>query len=191
VAAAAATLIGMLGALAFAALTGKQIADGITPTGMMLPDDIPGAIQWAAAATALVFLPLAEFWFVSYIGRLGAGLQSATAVSRHTRFIFLVGLTAAVALVALVLWLSAQVQVQPATPHAKPLGWFDLDQVRGFWRSVAAFREEQLAKLGEQRHAVENGLCVLAGLVIWFLYARLVGGGRRAIREWLEVNEPV
>jgi hypothetical protein len=27
-------------------------------------------------------------------------------------------------------------------------------------------------------------------LILWLMYSRLVGAGRRAIREWLETNEP-
>lgn len=173
-AAALGTLIGLLGLLALGAIVGKQIADGFAPKGLMLPDDLPGLIQRAGLAAALVFLPLAEVWFVSYLGRLGAGLHCGAAVGRHTRFIFFVGLLAALALV----WMIGM-RIDP-------------DAMKDVWKAADTFQSEQFAKqLGEQQYAARNGLCVLAGLVVWFWYFRLVGGGRRAIREWLDQNEPV
>ena len=172
-ASAAATLIGLLGLLALGAIVAKQVADGFAPKGMMLNDDTPGVIQRAGLAAALVFLPLAELWFFGFLGRLGAGLHSERAVGRHTRFVFLVGLITALFALA-------------------GLGsTIDPDTARDVRRSVDGLLNEQFAKLGDQQAVVRNGLCVLAGLVVWFLYVRLVGGGRRAIREWLDVNEPV
>lgn len=190
VAAAVATLLGLIGASAFAVMTGKEIADGIIPHGLMLPDDLPGAIQWGGLATAAVFLALAEVWFVNFIGRLGAGLQCAPAVGRHTRFLVLTGLAAAVGLVLGLLYLTSSVPPPPAAQLSHP-GWNEIHAAQNFWKEVDAFQRAQFAKLGEQQYAARNGLCVLAGLVVWFLYFRLVGGGRRAVREWLDVNDPM
>lgn len=171
-AAAVGTLVGLLGVLACGAIMAKQLADGFIPQGLMMSDDVPGVIERAGLAAAVLFLPVAEFWFVSFLGRLGAGLQSRVAVGRHTRFIFFAGLLVGAA----VLWAVGS--------------WFEPDTAKQVWREVDSFLNEQFAKLGEQQYAARNGACVLAAVVVWFWYARLVGGGRRAVREWLDVNDP-
>jgi hypothetical protein len=62
------------------------------------------------------------------------------------------------------------------------------EQVR---QAVTDYIQPTWDKLGAHKPTAQAALFALAGLVVWFWYTRLVGGGRRAIREWLEHNEPV
>ena len=50
--------------------------------------------------------------------------------------------------------------------------------------------QPQWDKLGNNKMVAIWGAVALAGLILWLMSTRLVGAGRRAIREWLETNEP-
>jgi hypothetical protein len=168
-AAAVASLIVLLGTIAVAVPTGVQASQGFVPQGFLPADDPNGIAQRAGLTLALVFGVLAEIWFVGALGRMGAALHDTRLGSRATRFAVLVGLVVAAAVIG---WVAYQIYTR------------DIDQF------VADNVQPQWDKLGTNKPAAVWGLVALGGLIVWLMYTRLVGAGRRAIREWLETNEP-
>jgi hypothetical protein len=135
-------------------------------------DELSGVAQRVGFGLAVMYLPLAEVAFVSAIGRLGAGLHDERAVGRHTRFLLLAGSLAATAGVVTL--------TQAVDPQlfAQGRSWVD--------RTV----EGALSQVGNVRPVVVAGIWIAVALVGWLIYARLVGGGRRAVRNWLDAHEP-
>ncbi|MFO0851224.1 MAG: hypothetical protein U0871_22110 [Gemmataceae bacterium] len=189
-AAAFATLFTLAGVIAALAPTVAQVFTGILPpaaslgvkpeewtvdvwtkltTSVLPPDDWNGISQRAGLLVAGVFVLLAEVWFASALGRMGAALGNDRLASRSTRFLVYTGLTFFVVVAGVVYYLAYTAQAD------KFLG----EQFTPNWN-----------KLAPHRATARCGLVILAGLVVWFWNARLVGGARRAIRSWLEQNEP-
>ncbi len=168
-AAAAATLLVLLGAIAVAVPTGMQLSEGFVPSNLLPKDDPTGLTQRVGIALVIVFGVLAEVWFITALGRMGAALHDYRLGARATRFVVLVGLALAVAVV-----LRAAFVVYPHEAD----------------RAVADYVQPQWDKLGDHKLAARWGLIGLAGLLLWVMYARLVSAGRRAVRDWLEQNEP-
>jgi hypothetical protein len=169
-AAAVGTLLVTLGLVAAAVPVAGQLANGFVPRDLMLPDDINGVVQRIGLMIAGVFAPLAELWFVVALGRMGAALHNDRLAARGTKFLIYVGL---VLVVGAFLWSA---------------NFFYPQQVR---EAVTDYVQPNWDKLGAHKPTAQAAVVALAALVVWFWYARLVGGGRRAIREWLEHNEPV
>jgi hypothetical protein len=167
--AAVAGLITLLGVIALAVPAGFQLAQGFVPVGLLPADDANGMAQRGGITLAIVFGLLAEVWFVAALGRMGAALHDVRLGGRATRFVVLVGL----ALAAVAVYQVA------AAVYSRDVNQFIGDQVQPQWD-----------KLGNYKPAAYWGVIALVGLVFWLMYARLVGAGRRAIREWLEQNEP-
>jgi hypothetical protein len=168
-AAAVASLIVLLGVIALAAPAVAQAVQGFLPQGLLPADDANGIAQRTGIVLTLVFGVLAEIWFVGAMGRMGAALHDSRLASRATRFAVLVGLAVAAVVIGRVAY-----EVYPR----------DIDEF------VAANVQPQWDKLGTNKPAAVWGLVALGGLLVWLMYTRLVGAGRRAIREWLETNEP-
>lgn len=179
-AAAVASLIVLLGAIAVAVPAGVQLAQGFVPLGLLPADDPNGIAQRAGVALAVVFGLLAEVWFVAALGRMGAALHDVRLGGRATRFVVLVGLALAAAALVLVAF-----QVYP-----RDVNQLVADHVQPQWDKLA----DQDLSDGKQdfnyKPVVLWGLVALAGLIYWLMYSRLVGAARSAIREWLEQNEP-
>ncbi|HET6573498.1 MAG TPA: hypothetical protein VFG68_07845 [Fimbriiglobus sp.] len=192
--AAVASLIVLLGVVAILVPVGVQVAQGFVPQGFLPPptgananqpdvlelavpmprqflpaDDPNGMAQRIGMTLAVIFGVMAEVWFVTALGRMGAALHDVRLGSRATRFVVLVGLAIVVVLIG---W--AAFEIYPR----------DMNQL------VADHVQPQWDKLGDSKPAVVWGLIGLAGLVYWLMYTRMVGAARRAIREWLEQNEP-
>ena len=57
---------------------------------------------------------------------------------------------------------------------------------------VAVLKEAEAAVAPDFAHwpAVRAGTFLLAGLLVGVMYLRMVGAGRRAIREWLDYHQP-
>ena len=174
-----ASLFVLAGALAFAVPSIGQMMTGNMPLVhqrgkmelILLPFDEPsGMAQRAGIVLLALFLPLAEIWFVSTLGRMGSGLQSARASGRHTRFLLLFGL---------VFGLLGTYGVAAI---------LDPQAVQWVWNRAEQPVTNTLSHLGDNRPAVEQGIVILVALIGWLLYARLVGGVRGAIREWLDEN---
>ncbi len=206
-ASAIATLMVLLGLLAVGFMTGVQISDGfiprsISPESLMPPEEIPGLIQRIGLAVAIGFFPLAEIWSVIALGRLGASLKNARLGGRSARLILLMGFAA----VAGLTYGALVIEDQSAAATEVRVRAGGSDQIKNFSASrplakllyikdiEVSFNENvapQWDKLGEHKLTVAAVLLALATLFVWFLYARLVGGARRAIREWLAEHEPV
>ncbi|HVK18338.1 MAG TPA: hypothetical protein VM533_15460 [Fimbriiglobus sp.] len=167
--AAVAGLVALLGVIALAVPAGVQTAQGFIPDGLLPADDPNGLAQRAGIALAVVFGGLAEVWFVAALGRLAASLHDTRLGSRVTRFVVLAGLALAVAMIGGIAYYVYPVRID---------------------EFVKLNVQPQWDKLGTNKPAVVWGLIALGGLIVWLIYTRLVGAARRAIREWLEQNEP-
>ncbi len=191
--AAVASLIVLLGVAAILVPAGVQMAQGFVPKGFLPPaeaapnrpdvielavplpreflpaDDPNGMAQRIGMTLAIIFGVMAEVWFVAALGRMGAALHDVRLGSRATRFVVLIGLAVVAVMV----------------------GWFAFEiYPRDTNQFVAANVQPQWDKLGNNKPAVVWGLIGLGALILWLIYARMVGAARRAIREWLEQNEP-
>jgi len=201
-ASACATLFVLLGLLAFAFMIGVQISDGFAPVGLMPHEELPGMIQRIGLAVAIVFFPLSEAWSAIALARLGAALKNSRLIGRGTRFLLLKGLVVVAGLVAGVFAIeenTASVTEQRVRAagteqqklYAAPRPLSNTFYLRDIEETFNAKVQPQWDKLGENKVAARAGLAAFLALFIWFLYVRLVGGGRRAIREWLAEREPV
>jgi hypothetical protein len=139
------------------------------PEGFLPADNANGIAQRVGLTLAIVFGVLAEVWFVGALGRMGAALHDIRLGGRTTRFAVLVGLAVAVVVIG---WLAYEF-------YTRDVNQFITDNVKPQWD-----------KLGTNKPAAVWGLIALGALIVWLMYTRLVGAGRRAIREWLETNEP-
>jgi hypothetical protein len=157
------TLMTLLGLVAFGAIMVSQLAQGISPK-LLLADELPGIIQRAGIAVAGVFAPLAELWFVIALGRLGSGLRHATLSARGTRFLIMAGFVFIV--VCLCIY---------------GFSFYRSDAMQFITKEI----EPKLEPLGDKKALLVPGSLILAGLVVWLLYFRLVGAARGAIREVL------
>lgn len=169
VAAAMMTLLELLGVIAYGVTTGLQIANGAAPPQFLPIDDPSGIAQRAGLAVAVASFVLSELWFVVAMGRLGTALQYPRLAARGTRFLVLGGFLLVLLLAGAVTWAEYPGEIRKL-----------LDQ------QVIP----QLTKLGEHRATAEAGLIAFAGFIGWLWYARLVGAGRQAIREWTDGNGP-
>jgi len=158
------TFVALLGIIAAAVMTGSVIANGLPPT-LILPDEPTGMIQRGGLAVAAVFSPLAELLFLVGLGQLGAGLQNARLSGRATRFLLLTAFAYVVAgLVSYgVAWYGSEIQ--------KAIN----DQVT-----------PKLNGLGDKQGLIGPVLALVAALLVYVLYIRLLGAGRSAIRDRLD-----
>jgi hypothetical protein len=204
-AAAVAGLIALLGATAVAAPTGVQLAQGFVPNRLLPDDDPNGIAQRVGIVLALIFGLLSEVWFLAALGRMGAALHDVRLGSRATRLQILVGLVAVAAAVVGLIAVedrtasAAEALMQGRNNVERPVGGMVyLKDVRSAFDQHVQPQWDKLADQdlsdGKQdfnyKPAAVWGLVALVGLVFWLMYARLVGAGRRAIREWLDQNEP-
>ncbi len=168
-ASALATLLAVLGLICYGVPTVMQMVEGFIPESLLPPEEPTGILQRVGLFALAILLPLAELWFVVALGRMGAGLHNDRLASRGTRFLIYVGL-----IFVLYAAYSFALAVFPGDVRA-----FVNDNIQPQWD-----------KLGEHKSTASFALIGLAGLVVWFWCVRLVTGARRAIREWLEQNEP-
>jgi hypothetical protein len=171
------TLLAVGGGVAAAVISANQFlsgtkaiawTDGGVPQLNLLPaDDITGKIQLGGLLALAAFGLMAEALFVGAIGRLAAGLQHERAAARHTRFLFVTHL----GLGLLVVWAG----LKALAP----------DEYKTLWASAVGTADDLLAKAGPSRPVVILGMMAVPSLVVWWLYSRLTGAGRRAIRDRL------
>ena len=169
-ASALATLLTVGGLIAYAAMTGEQIrTSGLMPPAMLMADEPVGMIQRGGLALAAVCAPVAELLFVIGLGRIGASLHHSRLAGRGTRVLLLA------AFAFIVFGLGA---------YAHSLYSSDIN------RLIAEHVTPNINKAGEHKAIIVPVIAIAVGLVIWFVYVRLVGSGRQAIRQWLDENEP-
>jgi len=206
-ASAIATLFVFLGMLAISVMIGVQISDGFMPTSLstdafLPPEEVPGIVQRIGLAFVICCFPLAEVWSAIALGRLGATLKNSRLAGRSARFLLLMGL----ALIAIVFVSGIFIEEKSAAQTEHSVRSAGNAQSKNFTASrpfaklfyvkdiEAKYNEvvtPQWEKLGDHRDTTAAVLTGLGILFVWFLYARLVGGARRAIREWLAEHEPV
>ncbi len=184
---AALTTLGGLVAVMFpsiALLLGNK--DAPDDAGLVLQflgqDDPSGMIQRFGALAAVAGLIVGEFWFASAVGRVGTALGDGRTAGRATRYLMLFGLVVGGIIVA--------TGVVPTTfgfgESAKVYtGQANEVVVKQLWVPHVA---PQFEHLGEFRPLLKPGAFLLGGLFLGFVYLRMVGAARGAIREWLENN---
>jgi hypothetical protein len=119
-----------------------------------------------------------EFWFSSALGRVGTSLQSDKTAARVTRYQMVWG----VIIIALITTGSLNIGY-PFDPYwSKMMPELNM-LVRQGWDQHL---QPQWDKLDSQKLVAMNGAAILAVLVLGFGYLRMIGAGRRAIREWLD-----
>ena len=175
------TLLAVMGLVAFAAMTGNALLSSLKPVfwpdhgnprlQLMETAELPGKIQVGGLLLFSLAAFVAEAFFVSAVGRLAANLRHDTAAGRHTRFLLLAHLGAGLVGVWFVLRAIDPALYEPA------------------WAWVSTTWDDLLGKTGASRPAVVYGLMAVPSLVVWFLYARLTGGARRAVGDWLAAHD--
>jgi hypothetical protein len=145
-------------------------------------DSPSGLIQRFGALAAVAGLIVGEIWFASAVGRVGTALGDGRTAGRATRYLMLFGLviagyivTAAVVPNAFGFGESARTYTAQANDEL----------VKHVWVPHVA---PQFDHLGEFKPLLKPGLFLLGGLFLGFVYLRMVGAARGAIREWLENN---
>lgn len=148
-----------------------QLSRGVVPNDdTLLPANDPsGLLQRAGLFVMALLIPFAELWFVIALGRMGAGLHNDRLAGRGTRFLIYIGLLVILSAV----W-------------SFVMAYFPTEVNQFYSENV----KPQWDKLGENKATASLGMIGFAGLVVWFWNVRLVTGARRAIREWLDQNEP-
>ena len=174
-------LLAVMGLVTAAAVSGSSFltgyrpvewkADGYPKLQFLPTDELTGRLQVGGLLAFGLFAFLAEACFVSAVGRLAANLRHDRAAARHTRFLLLAHLGAGL----LGAWFAFR-GLDPAS-YAPVWDW------------VAATWDDTLGKVGQARPAVVFGLMAVPPLAVWFLYARLTGGARRAVGDWLAAHD--
>lgn len=158
------TLLTLLGLVAAAVMTVGLVVNGVRPT-MLLVDETTGMIQHIGLAVAAVFAPLAELLFLIGLGRLGAGLQNVRLAGRATRVMMLISFGYVVA----------------------GLGSYAValygSEIR---RAIADKVAPNVEKLGDKQSLIVPVLVLLAAVLIYAIYLRLLGAARLAIRDRLD-----
>ena len=182
-AASLATLVAVGGAIALLAITGLGVKDGFVPkfqsspivganlqtkvydftqTNLLQPDGITGVIQRFGLAAFVAFGLVAEIWFFASLGRIAVHLKSATASARINCVLILKGTLFAIAVLACV-----------AT------------QIYGDWIDANIWSKWNGLDAKTQAIACP-GIILFAGLMIFLIHTRMVGGVKRAIREHVD-----
>lgn len=184
---AALTTLGGLVAVAFpsvALLLGNK--QGGDDAGLVLQflgkDDPSGLIQRFGALAAVAGLILGEIWFASAVGRVGTALGDGRTAGRATRYLMLFGLVIGGYIVSAAVVPTAFGFGSSAPGYAAEANEVIVKQV---WVPHVA---PQFDHLGEFKPLLKPGLFLLGGLFLGFVYLRMVGAARGAIREWLENN---
>lgn len=166
-AASSTTLLGVGALIAAAVPVGIAIKHGELQTEFFPKDDLFGILQRFGLVGGIAALLIAEIYFVFALGRMGAALGSPVLSGRATRFSLLAGLAFLGLLSFAMGWTEYRAEI---------LQWF------------AVQVQPQLDKLGNNKPVIYSAIPGAVALVVGFCYLRLVGGGRRAIRDWQEVN---
>jgi hypothetical protein len=167
------TLLAFMGAVMFLVPTAGAIYFGQPftkfPDHLLRAEELNGILQRAGVLFFVGFGLLAEIYFHSSLGRLAAHLNSSSLSRRGVLRAFIYGAV----LILGSAWLLAQ------NIYARDVSEFVAQQIQPQWD-----------KLGENKTTVLFGVAIFLGLVVWFLYTRLVGAARGAIGEWLDQNDP-
>lgn len=195
-----ATLVAFGGLVALLFPPVYALIDGVVPPvvtqgewQLFAGDEALGLIQRFGLTVGLTAVLVAEFWFVGALGRAASSLDNRRFGGRVTRFTLLMGLAGA--------FLLATGMVRPAATAAEADRAFagkpgfdfnsNVKQTGGEVQTVVQKEWAGLLKAvvpADFAHwpAVRAGSFLLGGLLVWMMYVRMVGAGRRAIREWRE-----
>ena len=165
-ASSSATLLAVAAVVAAAVPSGIGIANGIAPGHFQPKTDENGAVERFGLATAISAAVVAEVWFLFALGRIGAALRSPVLSGRATRFAVLAGLLVVLG-------------------AAAGVGYFVyLHEIEMWWLANAKVHWNKLDD--GYKPAVRYGAVAAGAVVIGFCYLRVIGGARKAIREWQE-----
>jgi hypothetical protein len=167
-ASSSATLLAVAAIIAAAVPSAIGIANGIAPGHFQPKNDENGLVERFGLSTAISAVLVAEVWFVIALGRMGAALRSPVLSGRSTRFALLAGLVVILGAAAGVGYIVYLNEFQMWWIVNVKQHWDKLDE--GF------------------KPAARYGAMAAVALVIGFCYLRLIGGARKAIREWQEQN---
>lgn len=163
-------------------LTNKTGDDYGLVLQFLAPEYMSGQIQRFGALTAVAGLILGEIWFASALGRVGTALGDGRTAGRATRYLMLFGLVIGGYIVTAAVQPAAFGFGEAAKKHAAEANAVLIEEQ---WVPHVA---PQFDRLGEFKPLLKPGLFLLGGLFLGFVYLRMVGAARGAIREWLENN---
>jgi hypothetical protein len=141
-----------------------------------------GQIQRFGSLTAVAGLILGEIWFASALGRVGTALGDGRTAGRATRYLMLFGLVIAGYIVTAAVQPTEFGFGESARKYAAQANEMVVKEV---WVPHVT---PQFDRLGEYKPLLKPGAFLLGGLFLGFVYLRMVGAARGAIREWLENN---
>lgn len=200
------TTLGGLVAVIFppvSALVSGVAPGAVDPTGawqLFDKSETLGLIQRFGLTVGLAAFLVAEFWFVSALGRAATALDNPRFGGRVSRFTLLMGLAAGLLLAGGIVrpaFTPAESRLQIG-PRDTPTPGFDFnrsvkrigEEVQGVLQREGAEVLRQVGTDFAHWDAVRAGAFLLGGLLAGMMYLRMVGAGRRAIREWLEIHQP-
>lgn len=167
-ASSSATLLAIAAVLAAGIPAAIGLKEGIAPADFQQKDNVYGIVERFGLSTAVSALVVAEVWFVFALGRMGAALGSPVLAGRATRFALLAGLLVVLG-------------------AAAGVGYFTYwPEIQMWWNANARAEWDKIDP--GLKPAARAGVVAAAAVVAGFCYLRLIGGGRRAIREWQERN---
>ena len=170
--AAISTLLALGGAIAFLVPAITATMEGFGTVVLLTKDDPSGIIQRIGLVLLIVMLPKAELLSLAAMGRIGTALRHRTLTARASKLVILIGLAGAGLAIYYAVWVYFGYASKINTPIKEAVG--------PYWD-----------KLGNNKQTALLGLCAFAALVFWMIKIRLVGAGRRAIREWQDLNAPM
>ena len=197
--AALATLIALIGGIAFlmpaVAMVTTEDADKAPPFLEKLQNQPPrwqmfatadneGLMQRGGILLGFFGLALGEFWFLAAVGRMGTALDSSRFAARAGRLTILYGILLAIGFALVV----GNLRSNP-TSNANDFVSFSSDVTRYAEAKWSELGQPQYDKLGEHKILVRPALNAALALFSGLGYFRMIGAGRGAIRNWLEIHE--
>ena len=158
-----AELVAVGGLIAAAVPSAMQLSKKVVPTGFADPGTADGMLQRLGLAAAAAGAVASGIWIVVAIGKIGASLHQRSASARSGRLVALVGLLVAAAIVSAVGY------------HYYPT------EMTSWW----ADNVQGKLDFGPDTPVARAGAVIAGALVVGLIYLRLIGAGRRAVREWL------
>ncbi len=158
-------------------------ARGAPEWQLMFATDNEGIMQRLGLLIGATAFVVAEVWFTSALGRIGTALNSSRLAGRATRFLLVLGLIfgGLVAVGALTPAYNFSSMPREVSTDAN-------NYLHELWNRHG---EPLLDTLGAQRSAVRAGAFLSGGLLVAMMYWRMIGAGRRAVRDWLDQNDRI
>ncbi len=167
-ASSSATLLAVAALIAAAVPAGIGLSRGIMPADFQPKTDENGMVERFGLSTAISAAIVAEVWFLFAVGRMGGALHSRVLSGRATRFAMIAGLL-------VILGAAAGVGY---TVYLSEIQMWWVVNAKSHWDKI----EDGL------KPTIRAGIVAAVAVIAGFLYLRLIGGARRAIRDWQEAH---